>query len=620
MKKCLILTMIGLMLGIQSANSSNDPEYLEFGEVWMEGSHCAELVQRLHVEVTNFGNKTYMSKWVVKEPWFFDPSIAPDKMNGPEAYYGKIEDITIEPGETKDVIIYICFTKEGHHDVYVWQYIGAIELFSYSVDIDEYRTPRAKGEIKLDMLEQTEDGNILYGDFNHFKITGTATITNEEDFWLVADENVYMYSNTSSISCVISPWFGDNPLYTSEDRYFFMANEIAPGETITKEFSYEFKAVPEEGKEYEILLCVENYLKDKYIARIPFKVRQCTNTYWTADGHVKPLPVDTNQVLKVPAEALAVDMRGQYETNTTFSIDVSEANPNCLYYLGFLDNVPQGFSSTTNVIRDYEAHLLCVDTNYDYFCPMPFRAKTAICQYTSVSEVQDYQMSFAGTLVLPFNATQGYLYALNEPLGGLEVGFKGRDIQVFRFIGDDKKVMNFARVTVNHLNAYEPCLIIGLTPQMNFYAEDVMVPSTRPAITTGTNFDFIGHTTQVSTKQVQGDYHGVFCWNTDADCFYRSEEDVTVRPFSAMLYAKTPDASTYDRLKVVDITDTVDNHEGEGSTKIDGISDSPANHSTAVYSLSGQRVGTAEMHEGRLTVSGLRPGLYIIDGKKIVVK
>ena len=628
MKKCLILTMIGLMLGIQSASSINDinnPENLVFGKIWIEGSHSTELVQRLHVEVTNNGPRKYKSWWIAIDPDYWNRDLS---SLGMRPYTGVTDDITLEAGETKEITIDILFFEEGHHDVYVWQYIGGIELFSCSVDIDKYRAPRLRGEIKLDMLEQTDDGNILYGDFAHFRITGTVTITNEENFGLFGDGYI-VDGGTSLITCSVNPWFAKEPIVDGYEPLYSLADEIGPGETITKEFSYNFTAKPEEDMEYGIDLDV----LDKVIARIPFKVRQCTNTYWTADGHVKPLPVNTGQVLKVPAEALAVDMRGQYETNTTFSIDVSEANPNCLYYLGFLDNVPQGFLLTTNVIRDYEASLLCVDTNYDYFCPMPFRAKTAMCQYTPVSEAQKPTKLYVGTLVLPFNATQGWLVSTNGS-PNTDAGFNGDNLQVFRFIGEyRRRFMHFARVTDDHLNAYEPYLIYTIPSQVVFSAEDIMVPSTRPAVTTGTNYDFIGHTTQMSTLQDQDDYQGVYTLNNDYYSFRRINTDELLPPFTANFYVETPETpeygisgpSTNDLLWIGgDPNSTVDNPDApdapDAPTKIDGISDSYASHSTAVYSLSGQRVGTAEVHEGRLTVSGLRPGLYIIDGKKIVVR
>ena len=58
----------------------------------------------------------------------------------------------------------------------------------------------------------------------------------------------------------------------------------------------------------------------------------------------------------------------------------------------------------------------------------------------------------------------------------------------------------------------------------------------------------------------------------------------------------------------------------DSSTRIDAIRDVSSEKATAVYSLSGQRVGTAEVNEGRLTTSGLHPGIYIIGEKKVIVK
>ena len=58
----------------------------------------------------------------------------------------------------------------------VWEGEQKTDLFTYPIEIAEYQAPQIKGEIRLDMLEKTDDGNILYGDFAQFKMTGTATM------------------------------------------------------------------------------------------------------------------------------------------------------------------------------------------------------------------------------------------------------------------------------------------------------------------------------------------------------------------------------------------------------------------------------------------------------------
>ena len=601
MKKSLILTLFGLMLGITSAtgaNVTNSTENLVFGEMWMEGSFRVGTAQRLHVEVTNNGIVDYMDFWHTNDP----------------SYHGGSEDIIIASGETKDVTVDILFEKEGHYDAIIKNSTDQ-ELFTYTVDIAEFQAPRLKCNIHLDMLEQTDNGNILYGDYANFRISGTATITNEDNYPYFGLGNIVIWGTYKGIFSSVWPWFGE--YVTTYEPFYGLAEEIKPGETITKDFIYEFEAYPEEGQEYSIQIkaAVKTETTNSItLASIPFKVRPCTNTYWTADGHVKPLQISAAHVLKVPNEALAVDMRGQYETNNAYSIDVSKANPNCLYYLGYLDNVPKGFPNSQNIIRNCEANTINIDADYDYYCPMSFKAKTALFHYTPVSEAQGpaqhyMSMTMSGALVLPFDATQAWLVDVNDS-PGIDAGFNRNSLRVQRFIGDYHDYLEFLPVTENRLNAYEPYLMYTIPSKVDFYAEDAIIPSTRPAVATGTDFDFIGHTTQVSKQAHQSDYQDVYLWNVDNGYFYRSETTDLARPFTAMMYAKTSDA--YDKLypdTELGGGESIGGEEGGGDTgMIDAVSISPTNRSSSVYSMSGKRVET------------LRPGIYIIDGKKMIVK
>ena len=586
MKKSLILSMIGLMLNIETASGGNPG--LVIGEMRMEGNGCAKLVQRLHVEVTNINSEEYRY-WA----WRAE--------NGQEEY-GISEEIILAPGETKWITIDMIFEKEGHYDVYVTEPAAAWEepLFIYSVDISEYKAPRLKGEIQLDMLEQTDGGNILYGDFNHFRITGTFTVTNKDEYTYFGWGHNQVLADGYPIACYVNPCYDT----TLADPFCGLLGEIKPGETITKDILFEFVTEPEEDKEYGIQLTA---YPGEMLASIPFIVRQCTNTYWTADGHVKPLPVKDNQVLEIPVEALTVDMRGQYEINTIFSVDVSQANPNCLYFLGYLDNVPQGFSSSQNVIRDYEAKMITIDGDRDYYSPMSFKAKEVLFNYTPESIDPTLSQMTNGTVVLPFDATKAWLSFANDSPGN-DADFYGNTLQIFRYSGensDDEIIIE--PVMDKKLNAYEPYFISSPPSPIVFYAENAMIPSTRPAMTEGAEYDFIGFTTQIAAPE------GAYQWNADDDCFYLSnlEEKITwTRPFTAMMYAKNF-PYIYDKLVLFNKKEP---------SKIDAVSVVSSENSAAVYSLSGQRVGTAEVNEGRLTASGLRPGIYIVGGKKVIVK
>ena len=612
MKRSLILSLIVLIVGllpISGANVTNSTENLVFGKMWMEGNCRAKLVQRLHVEVTNKGSEDYQGFW--------------QAIDYPKPYVGISYEINIAAGKTEDATIEIFFSESGHYDVLI-STMGdgkEMELFTFPVDIADYQAPRIKGEIRLDMLEKTDDGNILYGDLAQFRISGTATITNEDDYTIIGWGNI-MDGGGSGLDCTCYPshypWKDfDQSIYM---RRSSLGHEIKKGETITKNFVIELPALPKEDVDFEIKIDVMGYT----VASIPFKVAQCTNTYWTADRHVKPLPMGANQVLEIPAEALAVDMRGQYEINTIFSVDVSRANPNCLYYLGYLDNVPQGFTSAQNVIRDYEAKTLVVDADYDYYCPMPFKAKTAFFNYTPVSEAMGQPQPFmsqkmSGTFILPFDATQAWLTAVNDA-PGVDADFDGDALRILRFVKDVEItadgnesvfIMGFEPVTEKRLNAYEPYLMYVLPSPVRFFAEDTTVPQTRPAVKKGHYYNFIGHTTQINMP------NGGYRWHSDNYYFYLSDSLDPVRPFSAMMYIadNIVQSSSINDILLIDI-----NPGGGGGWQINGIKGPSVTGTVPVYSLSGQRIGTAEKSEDRLTVGGLKPGIYIIGGKKVVIK
>ena len=595
MKRSIVFLLLALLTGIlpMGASVTNNPEHLVFGKVWMEGG-CRELmVQALHIEVTNYGEEDFQGYWrVVDSNWDWC-GVSHNRM------------VEVPAGETKDVLIKFLFYLPGHYDFMIVNLSYPDEraapknkIIEFEVDIDEYVIPDLKSSIQLDMIERTDGGNIIYGDLAHFRISGSATLTNEGEntiFGRLLEEG-YDYQGNAEKSSGIGVYIESKnvPGLWFNAWVCSLGYGLKSGETVAKDFVYEFREAIEPDIEYTLIV---QYMND-VIARIPFVAKQGTNTYWTADGHVKPLPVGADQVLKVPREALAVDMRGQYEMNTTFSIDPSDANPNCLYYLGFLDNVPRGFKSETNVIRDYEAKNLVVDTDYDFYCPMPFKAKSALLNYTPVSETMGpasptMTKTMSGALVLPFDASQAALNDVNEARMAVD-GFSGDNLKVYRFVGDEDDVMRFQPVTERWLKAYEPYLLSVKPSSLSFFAEDVTIPAIRQAVAPGNDYDFIGSTVAVAHAD------NVWQWNCDNHFFYQSETCELVRPFNAMMYGKSGRQAD---LLTVDFIDPV-------ATMVNELRTDARDQLKAVYSLSGQRIGD----------KGLRPGLYIIGGRKVVVK
>ena len=605
----MICWIVGLIFGIMpmmGANVTDSPEHLAFGKIWMEGGCRARQVQCLHVEVTNTGLLDYQGWWDVRD-------IKTGKRLGESDTYGdfNVGEVDVKAGETKDVTIWFFFIQPDSFELSIVS--SDTRLFDYTVDIGENVAPKVTGNLRVDMLERTDDGNILYGDYAHFRITGTATLTNEDENTIFAWGG-FMDGAGSGIQVAVSPQlFGP---YVAYQHLYSLASELKSGQTVTKDFEFEFIATPEDGKEYGIYLDVLGNGVDQIL----FTVKPCTNTYWTADGHVKPLPVEAGQVLKVPCEALAVDLRGQYEMNTVFSIDTSEANPNCLYFLGYLDNVPQGFTSKTNIIRDYDAKEIIINADDDYYCPMPFKAKTALFTYTPVSEVMGPASSYmsqimSGTVILPFEAQQAWLDWINDT--NQDSPFSNDQLRIAHFEGYDGASLMFRPVTSQTLQSYEPYLIYHIIPSpVSFFSEEVNIPSSRKAIQTlpYTDLSFEGSTTSMTADE------NTYIWNCDKYHFYRNHDELRlVRPFTAIMQINTQ-ASAFMSQDLPEVLNyTIDDKPGLPPTPITAIN-TASQYPQAVYSLSGQRVGTAERVNGQLSAEGLKPGLYIVGGRKIVVK
>jgi hypothetical protein len=114
----------------------------------------------------------------------------------------------------------------------------------------------------------------------------------------------------------------------------------------------------------------------------------------------------------------------------------------------------------------------------------------------------------------------------------------------------------------------------------------------------GTDFDFVGATTQQATPD------GYYRWSCDNRYFYQSDTEDLVRPFTSLMKRKEETAATgagYDVLYV-------DGWKYEPLTAVKPVYERVM--SDEAFTLSGQRAD----------VRSLKPGIYIIGTRKVVVK
>lgn len=597
MKQRMTLWMIGMLLSLLPSVASS-PDSLEFRRLSPESEAYINTPIVILIQVTNTAQEDYYGWWCVGD--------TPDWKNS--------QAVEIKAGETVELAFETTISQPGDVRLHVFDLMTEEYLYGFYI---YFNIVEPKVEVTIEVnTEQDDEGNrFIYSDYSSVRIGGSFTLTNLGESTLTNMPTGAWGTYHDLFQVVLIPQIEEQNYNT----IYGMANEIKAGETCSRYYGFTISGKPVEGQEYTVQLMYSDHV---LATSEPFTIRRSTNHYWTADNSRKPLPV-VGDVLKVPGDALAVDMRGLYDLSTVYSIDVSEANPNCLYYLGFLDYVPKGFDSEANIIRNGEASLVTIDSNYDFYCPENFKAKTALFTYTPISEsmgpaspVMSQRMS--GMITLPFEAQKAWLSGTNEYHP--ESPFYNEDFKIaylFSVKSDGTIVFRPYPATTPIINWDFPILIYDIKPSpVVFYSEDVDIRSGRSGgtIAEGEIFEYGLMTTRKAEKYS-------YSWNCDRNCFCLNEEGATIRPFNVTISKWSLQSQT-----CIDAGWEVYPHEilyiNPEETGIGSISNLEGNSSQelTVYSLSGQPVGTAIYTNGQIKAEGLKPGLYVAGGRKIVIK
>lgn len=353
--------------------------------------------------------------------------------------------------------------------------------------------------------------------------------------------------------------------------------------------------------------------------------------YWTAQGQVMPLPVGDNRQVVVPAEAVAVDLRGQEAIGSLFTVDTSQANPNCLYYLDQPGDLPEGLDERLNIVRGVEAETIRLTEDYDYYCPLAFHTRfISFLVNPSYNKVQSSQCTvhslegtvqhlddellgrgYSETLVLPFYPRHASLYDVNGESGMLHAD----KLKVLRYYGNEGDSLNIVQLnSISQMHAYEPYILgVYIGSKLLFIGENTRVPVTREAVVCGQDVNFVGTTVarQLSTTSYQ--------YNPDDAHFYPST--ARIAPFRAYM-------DLYDSIghaSCLAFSDEVWGAKGNPSDA-SAIDDIPVCESRldsgVVCDLSGrQLVSGPDACRGKGAGNRqLHKGIYIVGGRKVVVK
>ena len=603
----LICLMAGWANGV-GAEITHDTSVLRVDSATFVGNGIANFTQRIYVTVCNLSNMDFEGYFYLfrKNNTLFDGQL----------------NVRVAAGATKEVGIDFEAWGAGEFEYLVCADAdGEAVLATVTTTFQPYRLLNVKADFKIGMMTQENGENVLYGN----QVNGRIMVKNNEP-------TPYFSRNYMRLPRGVSyriEKVGSSTEYRISGEPTFLTYELGPEATFEKEFSfdYDFNFYLEPNQKYAMIASYATVGGRVDFDSIVFVPKNGKFTYWTKDRQVKPLPLKENS-LQVPFEAVAVDLRRKMPDgdiglieSLRYGIDVSEAQPNCLFYQDFF-NEYAGIGSGQIIVCEGEALNVNIDENHDFMCPMSFKARHAYFRFTpdcmSVPQPSEGSYLFE-TLVLPFDITYANLIDINAskkmaviPNDTTEVTepspifpYEENLLLAWQYIGDAGDSLTVSPVDLRTLRANYPYILSLRTRScIGFGGEDTKVPATEPAVVKGQQFDFVG--TTCARAATDTDYR----YNTFSNAFYVMDTCDLIPPFRAFIDGSHATVA-YDALKLPwnvrywgpDAPTEATTVASERAAATDG----------EVYTLSGQHLGTAD-------VRSLKPGLYIIGGRKVAIK
>lgn len=322
---------------------------------------------------------------------------------------------------------------------------------------------------------------------------------------------------------------------------------------------------------------------------------------YNADG-TKTVTKPSGTNFYAPDNVLAVDVTGMGITTAT------SAEPNCLFIIGKSDESPTGVG---NVIvkgtSSYTATNIELTDGSDFYSPVDFTASNI--EFTFKNDRWADGTKGWNTIMLPFDVT---CVKANETVIGWfnSSTDTGKQFWLKEFTSDAPGVVNFS--FTNEMKANTPYIIAlpgnhwgseydlsGKDKEIKFIGKDVVVKKSQRGIVTAENYRFIGNTQQDNTENI-------YCINAAGN------------KFELKATGGSPAFRPYFKADIFDRTVSSLAIGFDETTGIKSLTLTPApigKGNDVIYDLQGRRIG-----QWSTLNSQLRPGLYIINGKKVIIK
>ena len=317
--------------------------------------------------------------------------------------------------------------------------------------------------------------------------------------------------------------------------------------------------------------------------------------YWKNNGTVAGVGAATT--FTTPATACGVlfdqvtvpTLRANKNPNTIFAFSDSEVT------------LPRGVDGL-NVVVDGVADSVNFTHDYAFYAPCSFTASHATYSYT-------FPVATDSTLwhgiTLPFTATKATIDGVDY-----EISNEYNHFFVYEFSAiDDDNTPMFSPVKEMRGNASYiiacDSLLYGKT--IVFEGDNVVISQTGSTkmVTSSNSYNLYGLTYTSSLTDV-------YVLNAEGTAYVYSDK-ASLSPLDAYFTTSLSKEARLETITLPEIPKDIPVVDGIGNLK-----ENVHIGSHDVYSLSGQKVGV--MSNGRIPSNGLRPGIYVVNGRKIMVK
>ncbi|MBR3389693.1 MAG: C10 family peptidase [Prevotella sp.] len=320
----------------------------------------------------------------------------------------------------------------------------------------------------------------------------------------------------------------------------------------------------------------------------------------TVDGTVSVIAATSS--VTVPTDAVAVNLVGVTGTVTSVT---PNSNPNTLYYIGAGETAPSGLSNS-NLVQGSTANEIVLTDGYDFFVPTTFTANT-IKYKTTPTEGTSGTGGWT-TIALPFDVS-------HVTANGTTIDWfhskddTGKNFWVRQFTGiDDADAVLFGNV--EQMEAYVPYIVAFPTDrwgaQYNLVGKDIVFHGTNARLVADVPMRLVTSKITFEGTTAVSNVTDSYLLNAAGNSFTRGNGAVS--PFRAYFKPKDNALSSKLAIKFVD----------DEPTAITDLTLDEADGTVAVYTLSGMRVGTVRIVNGKPQTDTLPKGVYIINGKKVI--